>query len=53
MFEAWALCGRELAIANRYNRKVKKVFPIIAKDFMKIMLGLAVSVVIVLLVQSF
>lgn len=46
------LCGRELAIATRLDRKVKKVFPLLAKDFMKMMLGLCVSVVIVLLVQG-
>jgi len=34
------------------DRKVKKVFPLLAKDFMKMMLGLCVSIVIVLLVQG-
>ena len=47
------LCGRELAIATRMDRKVKKVFPVVAKDFMKIMLGLCVSIVIVLIVREF
>jgi len=46
------LCGRELAIATRMDRKVKKVFPLVAKDFMKMMLGLSVSIIIVLLVQE-
>ena len=46
------LCGRELAIATWYNRKIKRVFPIVAKDFLKVMMGLAVSVVMVLLVQT-
>lgn len=46
------LCGRELAIATTKERKIKKVFPLVTKDFMKMMLGLCVSVVIVLLVQS-
>ena len=46
------LCGRELAIATTKDRKIKKVFPLVTKDFMKMMLGLCVSVVIVLLVQS-
>ena len=46
------LCGRELAIATWYNRKIKRVFPIVAKDFLKVMMGLAVSVVMVLLVQA-
>jgi len=45
------LCGRELAIATRMDRKIKKVFPVVAKDFMKIMVGLCVSVVIVSLVH--
>jgi len=46
------LCGRELAIATVKDKKVKKVFPLVAKDFMKMMLGLCVSVVIVLIVHS-
>ena len=45
------LCGRELAIATWYNRKIKRVFPIIAKDFLKVMMGLAVSVVMVILLN--
>ena len=46
------LCGRELAIATRMDKKVKKVFPLLVKDFMKMMFGLCVSIVIVLLVQG-
>ena len=46
------LCGRELAIATTKDRKIKKVFPLVTKDFMKMSLGLCVSVVIVLLVQN-
>jgi|TARA_R110000787_G_scaffold74152_5_gene164996 hypothetical protein len=46
------LCGRELAIATWYNRKIKRVFPLIARDFLKVMMGLAVSVVVVLLIQG-
>ena len=46
------LCGRELAIATWYNRKIKRVFPLIARDFLKVMMGLAVSVVMVLVVSS-
>lgn len=44
------LTGRELAIAtaNRENYKFKYVFPIIGKDFLKMMIGLAVSVALVL-----
>jgi len=47
------LCGRELAIANWQNEKVKQILPMIAKDFLKAMTGLAISVIIVLLVKSF
>ena len=44
------LAGRELAIRTVKREKVTKVFPIVAGDFSKLMLGLLVSVVIVLLV---
>lgn len=48
------LTGRELAIAtvHRHDYKFKYVFPIIGKDFMKMMIGLLVSVVIVLAVHA-
>lgn len=44
------LTGRELAIAtvHRAEYKFKYVFPIIGKDFMKMMIGLAISVALVL-----
>jgi|TARA_B110000438_G_scaffold189360_1_gene180966 hypothetical protein len=43
------LCGRELAISTvMKNYKFKYVFPIIGRDFLKMMLGLIVSVAIVL-----
>jgi len=43
------LCGRELAISTvMENYKFKYVFPIIGRDFLKMMLGLLVSVGIVL-----
>jgi len=47
------LCGRELALNTYLTRKgnLKQVFPIVAKDFMKLLIGLAVSVVIVLLIH--
>ena len=46
------LTGRELAIASfRQKDSVKKVFPMVSRDFLKLMVGLAASVVIVLLVQ--
>lgn len=48
------LCGREFAVHNFYNTQseLKVVFPIIAKDFMKLVFGMAMSVMIVLLVAS-
>jgi len=46
------LTGRELAIASfRQKDSVKKVFPVVGRDFLKLMVGLAASVGIVLLVQ--
>ena len=46
------LTGRELAMASyRQKNRIKKVFPIVGKDFLKLMIGLAASVCIVLLVQ--
>jgi hypothetical protein len=46
------LTGRELAIASfRQKDSIKKVFPMVSRDFLKLMIGLAASVVIVLLVQ--
>ena len=44
------LCGREFAIASisANNYKIKSVIPIVGKDFLKMMTGLAVSVMIVL-----
>lgn len=47
------LTGRELAIAtaHRATYKMKYVFPIIGKDFLKMMIGLAVSVALVLLIH--
>ena len=46
------LCGRELAIATWHKRKAKRVLPIVVKDLMKVFMGLAVSVVLVVIVQS-
>lgn len=47
------LSGRELAIAtvHRADYKFKYVFPIIGKDFLKMMIGLAVSVALVLAIH--
>lgn len=47
------LTGRELAIAtvHRENYRFGYVFPIIGKDFLKMMIGLAVSVALVLAIH--
>ncbi len=47
------LAGRELAIAtiHRETYKAGYVFPLIGKDFLKMMLGLAVSVALALLIH--
>ena len=46
------LCGRELAIASVSNDyKLGYVFPIIGKDFLKMIMGLMVSVAIVLAIH--
>ena len=48
------LCGRELAVHSLYNpgqKTVKAVWPIVARDFIKILIGLAVSVVIALVIK--
>ena len=46
------LTGRELAVASfRQKDEIKKVFPMVSRDFLRLMIGLAASVVIVILVQ--
>jgi len=46
------LCGRELAISTiMQDYKFKYVFPIIAKDFIKMLVGLLVSIGIVLIIH--
>ena len=46
------LCGRELAIASiNKDRHFKYAFPIIGKDFLKMIVGLTVSVAIVLVIH--
>lgn len=47
------LCGRELALNTYLTKKgnLKQVFPIVAKDFLKLLVGLVVSVAIVLLIH--
>ncbi len=47
------LAGRELAIATVYKKKrFKAVFPLITRDFFKMMIGLGVSVAIVVLIHN-
>jgi hypothetical protein len=46
------LCGRELAISTmNKDYKLRYVFPLIGKDFLKMIFGLTVSVGIVLLIH--
>ncbi len=49
------LTGRELAIATAHRKEYKLgyVFPLIGKDFIKMMLGLAISVAMVLSIHYF
>ncbi len=47
------LTGRELAMAtSNQKRKLKQVFPLVAKDFFKMMIGLSASLVIVVLIHK-
>ena len=47
------LTGRELAIATHTKKdKIKNVFPLVAKDFLKMMIGLIVSVLVVVFVHK-
>ena len=43
------LAGRELAVYRTFNRdkEINVIFPMLVKDFLKIMLGLALSVAVV------
>jgi phosphate/sulfate permease len=48
------LAGRELAFASVNGKyKFKTVFPLVGRDFFKMMIGLALSVVIVLAIHGF
>ena len=49
------LAGRELAFATAVsdNYKFKAVFPLVRKDFFKMMIGLALSIAIVLAIHGF
>ena len=48
------LCGRELALNTGITKKgnIKMIFPIIAKDFLKLIVGLMVSVAIVFAIHT-
>jgi len=48
------LCGRELAIYRRFNtgKDIKHVFPLLVSDFLKMLLGLALSVILVAIVAN-
>ena len=43
------LAGRELAVYRHFNKdkEIKVIFPMLVGDFLKIMLGLALSVAVV------
>ena len=45
------LTGRELAIASVRNTKMKQVFPMVTRDFFKMMIGLVASISIVLMIH--
>jgi len=49
------LAGRELAVYRTFNKdkEIKVIFPMLVKDFLKIMLGLALSVAVVTAVIYF
>ena len=49
------LAGRELALNTHLLKKgeLKKVFPLIGKDFLKLILGITISVAIVIAIQNF
>jgi phosphate/sulfate permease len=48
------LAGRELAL-NSFSKsgKIKTIFPLIGKDFLKLILGISISVAIVIAIQYF
>ena len=46
------LCGRELAMATMTGKeKFRTVFPLVTKDFIKMMIGLGASVAVVLTIH--
>jgi phosphate/sulfate permease len=46
------LCGRELAVSSYNGKDMKEVWPIVGADFLKIMLGLGVSILLVYVVNG-
>ena len=46
------LAGREFAIATVMDKKVKRVFPMVWRDFLKMMIGLLASVLVVLSIHN-
>ena len=46
------LCGRELAIYSKFNngKPITEVFPMLVSDFLKMVVGLALSIVLVFIV---
>ena len=58
MSTTWVFCGllagRELAIATALDKKnIKKVFPMLTKYFFRIMIGVAISTIIVLAITYY
>ncbi len=48
------LCGRELAYSRvSSNYTLKHIFPLVGKDFLKMLLGLMISIAIVLAIHNF
>jgi phosphate/sulfate permease len=47
------LCGRELAVYRHFNSKkgIKMIFPMLVADFIKMMVGLALSVLLVWIIS--
>jgi mannitol-specific phosphotransferase system IIBC component len=47
------LCGREMAIYRRFNegKKIKQIFPMLVSDFLKMLFGLALSIILVLCIS--
>lgn len=48
------LCGRELAVYSQHDpeKHIKTVFPIVARDFFKLLIGLSLSVALVICVMQ-